>query len=118
MPHVSLIALPDATLSTLAGLYDVLGLLHDVVPENQPFEIEIVAPSHHLVSTASGLPLNAHKTIRDVGHTDIVIVPSFDRDLAFCRCAVRVESREIACYRKRRVQIAVSCGKVYVDRFL
>jgi len=76
MPHVSLIALPDATLSTLAGLYDVLGLFNQVVPENQPFETEIVAPSHHLVSTASGLPLNAHKTIKDVGHTDIVIVPS------------------------------------------
>jgi len=76
MPHVSLIALPDATLSTLAGLYDIFGLFHDVVPENPPFEIDIVAPSHHLVSSASGLPLNAHKIIEEVGHTDIVIVPS------------------------------------------
>ena len=76
MPHVSLIALPDVTMSTLTGLYDVFGLFHDVVPENQPFETEIIAPSHHLVSTASGLPLTAHKTIKDVSHTDIVIVPS------------------------------------------
>jgi len=74
--HVSIVTLPDATLSTLSGLYDVFALFDTVVPESPPFEAEIVAPAHHLVSTASGLPLNAHKTIKEVQHTDIVIIPS------------------------------------------
>jgi len=75
-PHVSIIALPDATLSTLSGLFDVFSLFDIVVPESPPFEAEIVAPAHHLVSTSSGLPLNAHKTIKEIERTDIVIVPS------------------------------------------
>jgi hypothetical protein len=62
--HFSIITLPDATLSTLTGLYDVFALFDMVVPESPPFDVEIVAPTHHLVSTASGLPLNAHKTIK------------------------------------------------------
>jgi len=76
--HVSIITLPEATLSTLTGLYDVFSLFDSVVPEKQPFpfEAEFVAPAHHLVSTGSGLPFNAHKTIKEVDHTDIVIVPS------------------------------------------
>lgn len=74
--HVSILTLPDSTLSTLTGLYDVFALFDSVVPGGQPFQVEIVAPAHHLVSTASGLPLSAHRVIDEVTSTDIVIVPS------------------------------------------
>lgn len=74
--HVSLITLPDTTMSSLSGLYDVFGLFNSLVPGSQPIETEIVAPSHHLTNTASGLPLTAHKVLKEVRHTDIVIIPS------------------------------------------
>jgi len=73
---ISIVALPDVTLSTLSGLYDVFAMFESVVAESPPFDVEIVASAHQLVSTASGLPLNAHKTIKEVSHSDIVIVPS------------------------------------------
>ena len=63
-------------MSTLTGMYDVFGLFHEVLPGNEPLEVQIVSPARDLVSTASGLPLSAHATISDVGHSDIVIVPS------------------------------------------
>jgi len=74
--HVSLITLPDTTMSSLSGLYDVFRFFNSVAPQCRPIETEIVAPSQHLTSTASGLPLTAHKIIKEVGHTDIIIVPS------------------------------------------
>jgi len=74
--HVSLIIVPDATLGTVIGLYEALRLFETLVPESRRFVPEIVAPSHHLVSTSCGLPFHAHKVIEEVGHTDIVILPS------------------------------------------
>jgi transcriptional regulator GlxA family with amidase domain len=67
---------------TLNGLYDVLnsfGLLstHDyALPREAPFRVEIVAMTRGLVPTASGLPVQAHAAIGEVGSTDIVIIPS------------------------------------------
>ena len=46
--HVSLVAIPDAVISTLGGIYDVLGSLQSVaaidesLPEKSPLEVEIV----------------------------------------------------------------------------
>ncbi|NIN71131.1 MAG: helix-turn-helix domain-containing protein [Gemmatimonadetes bacterium] len=80
--HVSLVAIPEVTLSTLTGIYDVLncfevlGSFDDAVPKENPFRVEIVAPTHGASGTASGLPLAAHRTFDEVARTDIVIVPS------------------------------------------
>src|SRR5512134_1090627 len=80
--RVSLLAIPDATFSTLSGLYDVfnafaiLGTIDDAVPAASPFRVEIVAPERAPVMTASGLPLTAHRSIEEVDRTDIVILPS------------------------------------------
>ncbi len=71
-----LLAVPEATVSGIGGIYDVFTFFKDVVPDAKPFQVEIIAPAHTLLSTASGLPLNAHKTVREVSDTDIVIVPS------------------------------------------
>ena len=80
--HVSLLAIPDAMIGSLTGMFDVLhsfellGSFDDAVPPANPFQPEIVAPSAAGTVTASGLPLPAHRTIGDVARTDIVIVPS------------------------------------------
>jgi transcriptional regulator GlxA family with amidase domain len=80
--HVSLVATPDAMLSTLTSIYDVLncfellGSFDDAVPNENPFQAEIVAPTQTQTITASGLPVAAHRTMDQVDHTDIVIIPS------------------------------------------
>jgi transcriptional regulator GlxA family with amidase domain len=75
--RVSLVALPDAFLSCLVGLYDTFNVsAATVVPGRLPFDIEIVGQQRHVDSRASGLPITAHRTISEVADTDVVIVPS------------------------------------------
>lgn len=80
--RVSLLAIPDAMISTLTGMYDVLnvfpllGTFDDAVPASAPFRVEIVAPERTSSMTASGLPLAVHRSIDEIEHTDIVILPS------------------------------------------
>lgn len=80
--HVSLIAIPDAVLSTLSGVYDVLDSvwrvapLSDAVPSTPPFEVEIVSESRRPVDLASGVPINVHRSVAALRRTDIVIAPS------------------------------------------
>ncbi len=80
--HVSLIAIPDAVLSTLSGIYDVLSSvatlapLSDCIPATAPFDVAIVGESGASVDLASGVPISTHHGIDDVDATDIVIVPS------------------------------------------
>lgn len=80
--HVSLVVIPEATVSSLSGLYDVLncfevlGSFDDAVPASAPFEVELVATRRGRIETASGLPVEARRSLKDVTSTDIVIVPS------------------------------------------
>ena len=80
--RVSLVALPDATVSSITGLFDVLNsfaLLSGVdpaVPRDPPLKVEIVAVSKGPVPLASGLTIAASAAVADVTQTDIVIVPS------------------------------------------
>ena len=74
---VSLVALPDAFLSCLIGLYDTFNVsAATVVPGRLPFDIELVGQERHVDSRASGLPITTHRTISEVERTDVVIVPS------------------------------------------
>lgn len=78
--RVSIVATPDAQVTPLSGLYEVLGafeLLAGLAPElpRRPFQVEIVAASHAPTHGASGLPIAAHCTVAEVEHTDIAIVP-------------------------------------------
>ncbi len=73
---VSLLALPEAPLSTVTGLYDIFSTFDIVVPGDTRFDIDLVAPTRQQVCNASGLPLSAHRNIDDVDGTDLVIVPS------------------------------------------
>jgi transcriptional regulator GlxA family with amidase domain len=80
--HVSLIAIPEAAISTLTGIYDVMnafGFLSgtdSALPEKPPFRIEIVGEQRGDVRLASGLTVAAHRGIDEIDRTDIVIVPS------------------------------------------
>jgi transcriptional regulator GlxA family with amidase domain len=80
--HVSLIAVPDAVISTLTGIYDVLNsfkmmrIVDDAVPAEPPFKVEIVGTRRGPVMLASGVPVETHRGVEEVASTDIIIVPS------------------------------------------
>jgi transcriptional regulator GlxA family with amidase domain len=80
--HVSLVAIPDAVVSTLTGIYDVLGAFRMLgrvdpsLPTEPPFKVEIVSTRAGSVSLASGVPVEAPRAAAEIEATDIVIVPS------------------------------------------
>jgi transcriptional regulator GlxA family with amidase domain len=80
--RVSLLVLPDAGLGTLTGMFDVLscfplvGTFDEAVPRVAPFAVEFVGAGPRPAATASGIPLEVHRSVDDPGRTDIVIVPS------------------------------------------
>lgn len=75
--HVCLLAIPDAVVSTLAGLYDVLnGAAVMGLTRRAPFAVEIVGEAVGPVPLASGVPFEVQRAIGDIASTDIVIVPS------------------------------------------
>jgi transcriptional regulator GlxA family with amidase domain len=79
---VSLLALPDATVGSLMGMYDtlscfpLLGSFSDAVPADPPFAVELVAAAREAAPTASGLTVPVHRSIAEPDGTDIAIVPS------------------------------------------
>lgn len=79
---VSLLAIPDGTISTLTGMYDalncfsLLGSFEPSVPAENPFQSEIVARTGAVTQTASGVPVTPHRSIDAVDRADIVIIPS------------------------------------------
>jgi transcriptional regulator GlxA family with amidase domain len=80
--RVSLMVVPEAMTFTLSGLYEVLnsfGMLatHDhALPREPPFRAEMVALARGFCPTATGLPVQAHASIAEIGRTDLVIIPS------------------------------------------
>ena len=78
--HVSLVAIPDAVLSTLAGIFDVMNgpaltqLMSPGTPA--PFRAEIVGIETGPLMLASGIPIDIQRSIATIDATDIVIVPS------------------------------------------
>lgn len=79
--HVSLVAIPDAIISTLSGIFDVINgpsLLprSGQEPPLRPFSVEIVGLQSGPLELASRVPVNVHRSIADIDSTGIVIVPS------------------------------------------
>jgi transcriptional regulator GlxA family with amidase domain len=78
--HVALLALPDAVISTLAGIYDVLNapalMGAPEAPMRAPFRVEIVGESVGPLELASGVPIPVQRSIDTLASSDIVIVPS------------------------------------------
>ena len=78
--HVALLALPDAVVSTLAGIYDVMnaGALMSTGSGSPraPFHVEIVGEATGPLPLASGVPIHVQRSIDTIEASDIVIVPS------------------------------------------
>lgn len=78
--HVSLVALPEASVSTLAGILDVmhapalLGIGGAGAPP--PFRIDVVGEKKGSMTLANGVPFEVRRSIGEIEATDIVIVPS------------------------------------------
>ncbi len=78
--HVSLVATPDAQVTPLSGIFEILNafdLLANFEADlpTRPFDVEIVAPDDAPITGASGLPLGAHRPCTEIARTDIAIVP-------------------------------------------
>src|SRR5690606_28196291 len=78
--HVALLALPDAVVSTLAGIYDVMNA-SALMGLSNPLgraacEVEIVGETVGPLELASGVPMQVQRSIDTIESTDIVIVPS------------------------------------------
>ena len=80
--HVSLVALPDAVVSTLFGIFDVtngfalMGLRTAGPGARAPFRIEIVGEAVGPLGLASGIPIEVQRAVDTIETSDIVIVPS------------------------------------------
>jgi transcriptional regulator GlxA family with amidase domain len=80
--HVSLVSLPDAVVSTLFGIYDVLNAfaLMDVSIAGKsmraPFRTDIVGETTGAMELASGVTIEVPRSIDTIDASDIVIVPS------------------------------------------
>jgi transcriptional regulator GlxA family with amidase domain len=80
--RVSLVAIPDAVISTLSGIYDVMnaGSIMDSPAEGalagRPFRVEIVGEQEGWLDLASGIPIQVQRAIAAIERTDVVIVPS------------------------------------------
>lgn len=78
--HVSLLAVPDAALSTLAGIFDVMnGAAFSALGAGggrPPFSVDVVGEQAGRMLLAGGVPFEVRRAIAEVDATDIVIVPS------------------------------------------
>lgn len=80
--HVSLVAIPDAVVSTLSGIFDVMNAfktmpLSGSAPlQAQPFQVEIVGLRPGPLELASRIPVTVQRSVAALDATDIVIVPS------------------------------------------
>jgi transcriptional regulator GlxA family with amidase domain len=80
--HVSLVALPDAAVSTLFGIYDVMnafalmGTASAGLGSRAPFQVEIVGETAGPLELASGISIDVQRAIDTIETSDIVIVPS------------------------------------------
>jgi transcriptional regulator GlxA family with amidase domain len=77
--HVSLVALPDAAVSTLFGIYDVMNSFSTMglaPADAAPFRAEIVGESAGRLRLASSIEVQVQRPVASVAATDIVIVPS------------------------------------------
>jgi transcriptional regulator GlxA family with amidase domain len=68
--HVSLLAVPDAAVSTLTGLFDVMR------SAGAAFDTQIVGEAAGALPLASGVPIEVQRSIDEVDACDIVIASS------------------------------------------
>ncbi|MGF1623466.1 MAG: GlxA family transcriptional regulator [Alphaproteobacteria bacterium] len=80
--HVSLVAIPEAVVSTLSGIFDVMNAFAMMAPPGTapqpapPFRVEVVGLRPGSLELASHVPVKVHRGVAAIDATDIVIVPS------------------------------------------
>jgi transcriptional regulator GlxA family with amidase domain len=79
--HVSLVAIPEAVVSTLTGIYDVMNAfamtpIGDVPTHAPPFRVEIVGHKPGPLELVSGIPITVQRRFAAIDTTDIIVVPS------------------------------------------
>src|SRR5918993_203255 len=80
--HVSLLAIPEAVVSTLSGIFDVMNAFAILPPSGDapshasPFRVEIVGLLPGPLELASRIPVTVQRSVADLDATDIIIVPS------------------------------------------
>jgi transcriptional regulator GlxA family with amidase domain len=80
--HVSLVAIPEAVVSTLSGIFDVMNAFAvmppsgDSPPHAPPFRVEIVGLRPGPLELASRVPVTVQRSVAALDATDIIIVPS------------------------------------------
>ena len=80
--RVCLLAIPEVMASTLMGLYDVLNSFNliatygDGLAGRAHFKAEIVAATAGPLSSASGVPVEAQRSFKQINSTDVIIIPS------------------------------------------
>ena len=76
--RVSLVAIPEAAISTLFGIYDVMNAFGmNIGPQGPaPFSVEIVGEETGPLRVASGVPVHVQRPITDIESSDLVVVPS------------------------------------------
>ena len=87
--RISVVATPDAMVSPISGLYEVLSRVGVTaaaagaapVPR-EPLAPEIVAERAGPLTGATGLSIEAHRSVDEVTSTDVVVVPSVAIDEA------------------------------------
>ena len=119
--HVSLVAIPDAAISTLTGIYDVmssvstLGGTDSATPAQSPFRIEIVGLRRGEVTLASKLAVNAHRSIDEIDRTDIVIVPSILlTDQKWVKGRYPEITRWVAAMHERGASLCSACSGLFL----
>jgi transcriptional regulator GlxA family with amidase domain len=80
--RVCLVAIPEVMASTLMGLYDVLNSFNllatygNGLASRAHFKAEIVATTAGALSSASGVRVEAGRSIQQIDSADVIIVPS------------------------------------------
>jgi transcriptional regulator GlxA family with amidase domain len=77
--HISVVAVPDSTASTLFGIYDVLAYVERqslASTGSAAFHVQIVGEAKQPLALASGVTVEVQRAIETIDASDILIVPS------------------------------------------
>jgi transcriptional regulator GlxA family with amidase domain len=117
--RIGIVAIPDAMLATLSGLFDtfnVLALLagEDGIPARPPFQVEIVGESADPVPLASGITIPPHRAAAEA-ESDILIVPSvLLRDGRWVQGRYPVLTRWIAARHAAGATVCSACSGIFL----
>ena len=81
---ISILALEETMVYTLAGPHDIFSSIHFFNKSSQvnkhhfTSSTHIVGPKKGLITCYNGLAINCQKNLEEVVHTDLIIIPSLE----------------------------------------